>query len=225
MKKKNADAGFTIAEMAVVLGCVALLAAITVPVVGKMINEARIAAAKNQCNVLAAAVAKFVQDVAYGSRGAMSNCASYCMPQNLTTGTLVTPNEDSNGTDYGYTQDDNDGWYDGGRPDRGCQMVQTFYSYLISNVNDCDGTSPMYPTTGRIAWKGPYISASACGDDPWGRHYVCNINGTWFNADNVQAVVMSAGPNGYFDTAYSPVASTTQPSGDDIWVIVNIAAD
>jgi len=77
-----------------------------------------------------------------------------------------------------------------------------------------------YPTTGNIRWRGPYLNGSAP-LDPWGRPYVINIiSGYYPHATLYKRVwVMSAGPNGLFDTSANATA-TTDITGDDIGVLL-----
>ena len=57
--------------------------------------------------------------------------------------------------------------------------------------------------------------------DPWGRPYVVNvISGFYNHATNYKRIfVMSAGPNGVFDTSYLATA-TTDIAGDDIGMLL-----
>ncbi|NIO11969.1 MAG: hypothetical protein GTO40_29655, partial [Deltaproteobacteria bacterium] len=68
-----------------------------------------------------------------------------------------------------------------------------------------------YRTTGRRKFKGPYVQA--INEDPWGNAY--QINATTLVGGNTSPTwIISAGPNGTFDTA--PTA--TAIAGDDMGV-------
>ena len=77
-----------------------------------------------------------------------------------------------------------------------------------------------YPTTGSMRWRGPYLNGSSP-IDPWGRPYVIDvISGYFANATNYKRMwVVSAGPNGRFDTSANATA-TTDLTGDDIGVML-----
>jgi len=55
--------GFTLIEMVVILGVLAILAAILVPVVEKSINEARVARARNEVQIIAAGMINSYKNV------------------------------------------------------------------------------------------------------------------------------------------------------------------
>ncbi len=218
MKKNNSGSGFTIVEMVVVITCLALLAAIAVPVTGKIINDAKIAQAQNNCKILATAVLRFYSDVT----GKEWNDSS-AIPGYVNSGDYIQVSAATNGLTYGYTATTNDEWFDGGSSNSRVNCV--FLSFLVKNSPSGEvgiQQDPIFPTTGTQAWKGPYVNAEACQDDPWGRPYCCNLAVLIAGTANRQCVVISAGPNGYFDTSPNPTASITGPSGDDIWAVVAI---
>jgi hypothetical protein len=90
-----------------------------------------------------------------------------------------------------------------------CQF-DTFQNQLLTNA-------PAYPTTTSLAkpfkWKGPYIDTDT---DIWGNMYLANIIHCKTSSANA-CFVLSAGPNGKVETAFS-ISKTTSisPGGDDV---------
>lgn len=209
---------FTLVEMVVVIAVVALLSAIIVPLVAKQIDDSKIAKAKNELVVMAAAINKFRIDVGLWP-GMVSGAVNVLT---LVSGTAVDADvdPDNDALDYGFAGAGNEGWYCNSCADPGA--ADTFDNSL--NVNSFQGNDDLYPTTGETRWKGPYLPP--IGMDPWGRPYMCNIGAAFMESGNL-VVVMSAGPNGIIDTTYDEdhygAASTVAaPSGDDIWVVIYI---
>lgn len=216
---KKSRGGFTLVEAVVVIAVVALLSAIIVPLAAKQIDEAKKARARNDCLVIAAAMQMFLRDV--GTWPSSACCVGGRLVTNgvyvLVSGTAVQTIATGIGTDYGYTANGYDDWYDAGTDqDLSCICIDTFDNHL--NANQPMGqTGQVYPTSGEFRWKGPYLPP--IGKDPWGHYYVAN---TWALGNGGQCVVLSAGPNGYFDTPPSPAVTVTGPSGDDIWATVHL---
>lgn len=211
-------AGFTLVEVVVVIAVVALLSAIIVPVVARQIDSAKRARAKNECQVIASAILKFYSDVGLfpassvnGSARADNNLAR------LVSGTAVIYSEDG-GPAYGYISTTNDDWYDDGTDGTALavESIDLFDNHLNSNT-PIGSTTVLYPTSGEFRWRGPYLAR--IDKDPWGRPYVCNIDAA-YSGSGVQCVVMSAGPNGDFDTAVDPASTVSDATEDDIWSVV-----
>lgn len=79
--------------------------------------------------------------------------------------------------------------------------------------NQLNSNIPNYPTTGEFAWRGSYLSS--LNTDPWGNSYI--VNASELSPSSTKAVwVISAGPNGIIDTAFSQERSTAVLQGDDI---------
>lgn len=207
--------GFTLVEVVVVVAVVALLSAIVVPLVARQIDEAKIARAKNECQVIGAAILKFHSDVGLWP-------AQYINPNvvlSLVSGTSVSSSAPSGSSlQYGFTGTGNQSWYDGGATS--IKYVDIFDNHL--NTNTPQSTTYLYATTGEFRWRGPYLAP--IGKDPWGHPYTCNIQAA-YSGTNTQCVVLCAGPNGVIDTSFTSarkgLASTaTDPSGDDIWAVI-----
>lgn len=62
------------------------------------------------------------------------------------------------------------------------------------------------------SWQGPYLNG--LGSDPWGCHYIVNVEGFVNHAERV--FVLSAGPNRRVDSKPTDL----EPSGDDIAIVI-----
>jgi prepilin-type N-terminal cleavage/methylation domain-containing protein len=82
--------------------------------------------------------------------------------------------------------------------------------HLIVN-NPGDGTP--YVSTGRRRWRGPYVQV--LNEDPWGNAYQVNAS-TLIGGNTGQTWVISAGPNGEYETATT--ATTISAGSDDIGI-------
>ena len=69
---------------------------------------------------------------------------------------------------------------------------------------------------GYPGWQGPYLDRLS--PDPWGNRYVMTVYPLFMN-DERDAVLVSAGPNGRFDSSYAS-ALDAQPIGDDLVLVL-----
>ena len=80
-----------------------------------------------------------------------------------------------------------------------------------------------YPSTGAGAWRGPYLDAYSV-EDPWGRAYVINARyfpgGRYAGKLRHRVMVLSAGPDGLWETPFSDGTSEESPLGDDIGFVI-----
>jgi len=79
-------------------------------------------------------------------------------------------------------------------------VIQLITDHLLIDDNACYGD----------LWKGPYFGSVDA--DPWGNAYFINALG--FGAAGTPVYVLSAGPDGAFQT----VPTATEPLGDDIGI-------
>jgi prepilin-type N-terminal cleavage/methylation domain-containing protein len=194
MKKSG---GFTLVEMVVVLAVVAILAAILVPTVAKNINDAKIARAGNEAQVLGAAMASFYKDVGrWPDSSGADNLPGDIDLLRTAQGTL--PSQDAGTTDWDDTPWD------------------TFENQLILNTpgnSGVDGDNS-YPTTSpnnELIWRGPYITEIKA--DPWGSMYLCNVD--YMRDGAIDAVwVISAGPDRTIRTTYTQALTGTPALND-----------
>jgi prepilin-type N-terminal cleavage/methylation domain-containing protein len=187
MRKRN-EKGFTLIEVVVVVAVIAILAAVLTPYITKYIDDSRVAKARNEVQVIAAAVTNAYKDLGRWPNKGVGAGADYDV---LYTG-AAQPAAAFMGAATGWTAP-GALWY-------------PLDNQLVTN-------GPLYPTTGDTKWSGPY--ATTLPADPWGKPYVINAaNFTTATTPPTPVWVLSAGPNGVIDT---PIAiGTTTPAVDDI---------
>jgi prepilin-type N-terminal cleavage/methylation domain-containing protein len=191
--KKGSQSGFTLVEVVVVVAVIAILAAVLTPYITKYIDDSRIAKAKNETQVIGAAMANFYKDLgrwpnktnAGGVYGGVYTGAV----ANAPTALIINGQA---------------GW-----PAAGAANWDPLTNHLPQNLRVYPAI-PLDP-----AWKGPYATALPL--DPWGRPYM--VNAVNFvqpaaPAAPIPVWVLSAGPNGVIDTPIN--AATTNPLVDDI---------
>lgn len=201
LPRHDRQQGFTLVEVIVVLSVILLLTGIAVPMLSSYMEDGRRARAESECKTIGAAMMSFYKDVGrYPARNG-SGVDDYVYV--LATGTTKAT---SNPWSAGHT------WANWAMNATRGDIVD---NHLLTNAPSGQ-TSAAYATTGNMKWRGPYIAGPAP-LDPWGRPYVINvISGYYNNATNYKRLwVVSAGPNGQFDTSYTATA-TTDLAGDDI---------
>ena len=187
MRERN-EKGFTLIEVVVVVAVIAILAAVLTPYITKYIDDSKTAKARNETQVVAAAVTNAYKDLGRW------------------------PNRNTAVTDYGalytgivlpaatFISAAATGWTAAGA---GWNSLDT---HLVTNGH-------AYPAAGDTKWAGPY--ATTLPVDPWGRPYVINAaNFTSVVVPPIPTWVLSAGPNGLIETNIA--AATTVTGGDDI---------
>ena len=178
--------GFTLIEIIVVIAVIATLAAILTPQIVKNISESKIARAKNDLVVIAAAIGDFYKDTGkspfYSAAGSPADIYLLYGANGLPGG--------SSGGSSNYWRNDS-GW--------GAANKDTLEDQINYNV-------PGYSLTGESAWRGPYLPAITA--DPWDTHYAVNIahlaTPNINPADgpgNFACWALSAGPNGIWETS------------------------
>ncbi len=191
MKQK----GFTLIEMVVVLAVVAILAAILVPTIAKNIQDANIARAQNETQVIAAAIASFYKDLGRWptSDGTSGNPDVHWL--------IYSEGSD---TDAGATSQWNYAHTD---------SSDRMENHLVTNQPGVDGTpgASTYPTTGRWRWRGPYLAEISA--DPFGIHYSCNVRYLYNTITNA-VYVLSAGPDKEWDTTFGQALPGTIADDD-----------
>jgi general secretion pathway protein G len=195
-------AGFTLIEMVVVLAVVAILAAILVPTIANNINDAKLARAKNETQVIGGAVASFYKDL---GRWPTANGAAAALADSLT---LLYGNSGAVPTSGGATTAN---WVQTGLA---ATARDTFENQLIGNTPGGQAVNvyAVRAVGGEIGWNGPYIGQ--LNSDPWGGYYACNILNSY--TAGVGAWVMSFGPNRTANTIFAVTSATTSPTSDDI---------
>ena len=202
----NRNSGFTLIEMVVVLAVVAILAAILTPTIAKNINDAKIARANNEVQVIAAAIGSFFKDL---GRWPTSNGADFTDTIQLLYSTGDTPAIQGGGVaQEQFWLADGSGW--------AANLVDTFDNQLIANT---PGGGTAYVNNAspaplpELRWRGPYITEVKA--DPWGNHYSCNIWYT-FNVTTNFVGLWSAGPDRTSNTDAIQAATAVTIGGDDV---------
>jgi type II secretory pathway pseudopilin PulG len=193
-------AGFSVAEMTMVLTTVSILGAAAAPVVGDYVNDARMARAQQDTRVVAAAVARMTDDV-MGQGARDGGWATV----DLLVGPGTTPEVASGaGQEWAVSV--------------GARQAGLLEDHLMLN-------GPGYATHARTqnnpirGWHGPYLDAGV-GPDPWGHRYAVNVK--FLKGGSFDTFVVSAGPNGIIETPFQ--ADGTVARGDDIVVILSPGA-
>lgn len=188
MRKRN-EKGFTLIEVVVVVAVIAILAAVLTPYITKYIDDSKVAKARNEVQVVAAAVTNAYKDL---GRWPNRNTAATDFG-GLYTG-ATTPAAAFFGAATGWTAA-GAGW-------------NALDTHLVTNGHT-------YPATGDTKWSGPY--ATTLPVDPWGRPYVINAaNFTSATTPPTPVWVLSAGPNGVINTSIATTPAASTPGGDDI---------
>ena len=187
MRKRN-EKGFTLIEVVVVVAVIAILAAVLTPYITKYIDDSKIAKARNEVQVVAAAVTNAYKDLGrWPNRiNAATDYAGLFTGTVLPAGTLI-------GAATGWIAPAGATW-------------SSLDTHLVTNGHT-------YPVAGDTKWAGPYAVALPL--DPWGRPYIINAaNFTSAVVPPIPVWVLSAGPNGVVETNIAAV--TTVTGGDDI---------
>lgn len=205
MKKAS---GFTLIEMVVVLAVVAILAAILTPTIAKNINDAKVARANNEIQVLSAAVGSFYKDLGRWPTGNGTTLTD-------TIRVLYGPGTEPGIQGGGVAQEEY--WRSTTNP-WGAAFIDTFQNQLIQNLPGGGGGGVLYPNNltvprPELRWQGPYITEVKA--DPWGSHYSCNIYYTYFTTTNFVGI-WSAGPDRTSNTDAIQLSTAVTIGGDDI---------
>jgi general secretion pathway protein G len=184
--------GFTMIEILVVMGIIAVLAAVMTPAIVNHIKESKVTRATHDVQLIAGSVAAFYKDT---GRWPTDNDKDHSPADQevelLKTNLGVMPGEE-NGK-LGWTN---------------FKTKDTFENQLT--LNEPGGKSKnAYPTTGETGWDGPYQNTFKA--DPWGNYFLCNVEP--FHPGKSGAVwVISAGPDGILQT----YTTDTSVRGDDL---------
>ena len=211
--------GFTLIEIVIAVAIVAVFAAAISPMVFRHLEDAKVGKATNETETIATAVLSYYKDVGKWpvtrANGPSGNAAD-----RVVSSTTV-PNSAGAGAATGAA-----GWGSTG-------TIKQLGDYLYYNNADND-SSPTganadqpgadWPTTGVGSWRGPYLDSYYV-DDPWGNAYVINSQyfpgGSYTGTVRHRVYVLSAGPNGTWETSFSD-DTTEEIKGDDIGTVITI---
>jgi prepilin-type N-terminal cleavage/methylation domain-containing protein len=207
VRSTDPGAGFTLIELTVVLAVIVTLALILTPSITNFLTDSRVARTRTDTQTVAAAVVQFYKDNGFFPQWSAANAGGPGTAANRVD-LLVSPgNVPGVASANTWTTGTNDALND----------------QLIANTP----TYTMRTATAQFGWNGPYLS-NAIGADAWNNRYAVNVGlidttqGTQTAAGATkQAVwVISAGPNGQIETAYTQTITSATLGGDDIGIRV-----
>ena len=205
--------GFTLFEIIIAVALVAILAVAIAPPLIKNLNEGKLARAQSDAQVLGNAVLHFYKDT---GTWPLQNDADAAFDV-----TRLVGNESLGGGNAGIPRGAS-GVPGSGNWDSWGQ-ASTMTDQLISNA--VGAVDPLYPESKNPhvtpGWNGPYLDRVPL--DPWGRPFVVNIrylNNGVTNYTRHTVMVLSAGPNGLFDTPYRDNVYDEEVGGDDVGYII-----
>jgi prepilin-type N-terminal cleavage/methylation domain-containing protein len=211
--------GFTLIEIVIAVAIVAIFAAAISPMVFRHLEDAKIGKAQNEAETIATAVLNYYKDVGAwpytNTNGPAGNQIDRVLSSTVVatgTGPDAAPGAGNWGT-YGNSKSLGDYLYFNNPDDDSS-----------ASGNGADQNNQDWPTTGKGAWKGPYLDSYDI-RDPWGNAYVINARylpgGRYNGSIRHKVFVLSAGPNGVWETGYSD-AVTEDILGDDVGMVVSI---
>ena len=198
-KRKITDwrAGFTLIELILVVAVVAILAAILVPTVFSILDDAAITKGKADVKAIAGAIAKFRDDTGeYPTR--LASGASGTEVNLLYSGTVAPVVGD-------FSPSTGMGSFDCA-PATECETFQFPFITNSSTLNPYLSASTL-----KKRWKGPYLSDNS--QDEFGEAYIVYVSRlrTSGGSTTDRAWVVFAGPN----KAYETTPGSTSAQGDD----------
>ena len=211
--------GFTLIEIVIAVAIVAVFAAAISPMVFRHLEDAKISKAQNESETIANAVLGYYKDVGKwpvtSANGPSGNGIQRVISSNTVAtgaGTGAATGSTNWGT-YGTTKDLGDYLYFNNPDDDSSDTG-----------NGANQSGQDWPTSGPTAWRGPYLDEYYI-NDPWGNAYVINSHyfpgGSYTGTVRHRVFVLSAGPNGTWETGYSNDA-TEEILGDDIGTVITI---
>lgn len=226
MDTRSSQRGFTLIEAAVAIAVVAILSGIIIPLVVKNMRDSQVARAKNDVQVIAAAIASQIKDT--GRRPAFAAGPNVAVPAGggiaSGLGQAIWASGPSPRTNVA-----------GIGPGAGNSFVNLF-TVGVQDVANYAAANVMFGSVANseFSYRGPYLGTDvAMKTDPWGSpYYILGYNATsqgyngaiWVVCagpdKGVQAVNRTATATGY-PTTWDQTAATGLLSQDDIVVRVN----
>ncbi|HXH25969.1 MAG TPA: prepilin-type N-terminal cleavage/methylation domain-containing protein [Vicinamibacterales bacterium] len=203
-RQSSPAGGFTLIELTVVLAVIVTLALILTPSITNFINDSRVARARADIQTLNAAIAQFYKDNGFYPQWATSSGGG---PGTTKLDLLVSPGNvpsASSATTWTSTS---------------ATATDSIADQLVTNAPGYR----MKTATSDFGWNGPYLTSNI-GADPWNNRYAINVGlidptigtQTASGATKSAVWVISAGPNGQIETAYTQPITTAALGGDDI---------
>ena len=184
MKSENQARGFTLAEAAIAIAVVAILAGIIIPLVMKSVRSSRRARARNDIQVIVAAIASQLKDT--GTRPWMAGGP----------GGSTGIGDSIWVSGGGQARLMNGGLLDVGNDDRDSTFTNLFTFPECDEGNVLFGL-PAADRRGEFRYRGPYMSVQmARKSDPWGNAYIILGYNAWGRRSNGPIWVLSMGEAG-----------------------------
>lgn len=195
MIRKKSESGFTLIELVVVLGVLAILTATMVPLTINYLDKARTQRAVKDVAAIGQAITRFNDDVKEYPIWA-SGVATRPADSKYDILKTAAGDEAAVATGVTFSTTTNAGTLD---------------PQLVTN-------GVAYPITGVRAWFGPYLETLKA--DPWGNKYYVTTKFLWptyRSPGSEKAVyVISAGPNSMIDTNFEQAVTGLTAGGDDV---------
>ena len=180
------------------LAVISTLGAVTTPVIGDYVSDARHVQAVSDLSTLAVTFTRFTFDARMDA-----NADRHWQRCDILVGEGVTPVV-APGIDAAWT----------GEPGSG--KVGRLEEHLQTNAAGYETAGSSRPLAmGQRGWRGPYVSPGIS-PDAWGHRFVINVAG--WNQRRGALVVLSAGPNGIIETPFDTPGAT--PGGDDLLAVI-----
>lgn len=244
IRKLKGQGGMSLVEATIILMTLSLLTAVLAPSIGDYVNDAKHTKGQEDVTVAGTAIIRVVRDSGFPclKLAAATACTKANRVDILRSSGADVALGDVAGVDFAsadlastltYNWDE-DGGANGDTMES--QFVLNTPNYDTPNETTPTGYTKSGPQTG-LGWRGAYMS-SPIGADPWGKVYLANTaflsvasDATAGTAEGNKAggwshdvLVISAGPNGVFDTAIAVAGATprgTTRAGDDLIYIVS----
>ncbi len=218
-RKNTSRDGFTLIEIVIAVAIVAIFAAALSPMVFRHLEDAKLAKAQNESETIATAVLSYYKDVGawpYTNADGPTGNAIARMNSSTVLATVAGSGAGTGAAKWGT---------------QGTAKPMGDYLYYnnpdddsSSAGTDSDEASEDWPTAGNGSWRGPYIDQYEF-NDPWGKAYVVNMNyapgGGYSGSVRHKVFVLSAGPNGTWETAWDD-ATSEEILGDDVGTVVTV---
>jgi prepilin-type N-terminal cleavage/methylation domain-containing protein len=207
LRRGKLERGFTLIELTVVLAVIVTLSLILTPSVTNFINDSRTTRARTDTQTMASAVTQFYKDNGFFPQWSAATAGGPGTSANRVD-LLVSPGNVPNVTIANT-------WTTG--------TTDPIMNQLLNNTPAYTMRTPV----AAFGWNGPYLS-SGIGADSWNNRYEVNVGlidvtqGTQTSAGATKSAVwvISAGPNGQIETAYTQTIIAATAGGDDIAVRV-----
>jgi prepilin-type N-terminal cleavage/methylation domain-containing protein len=217
--RNHSRAGFTLMEIVIAVAIVAIFAAAISPMVFRHLEDAKVSKAQNETDALAGALLSYYKDVGAWPYTNADGPTGNGIARLVTTGTV--PSSAGSGAATGAAK-----WGSEGT----AKMAGDYLYYNNADDDssptgaDADESGEDWKTAGRGAWKGPYVDAYDV-TDPWGNAYVVNVHfapgGGYSGSVRHKVYVLSAGPNGTWETAWDD-DTAEEVQGDDIGTVLTV---